>query len=155
MHFFAKQIEIEVNQMVPRRRQAGWTTLWLEPGPMFGGTLLYPVSLLIGCWDWWSIQRANGQCRDHLVGQLTKELQDWPGNVWANLQFLEVEDKLAKLWKCIGIVVWTNAPGWLERVPKATNPQLMQPLAPNRMQVICKFLARLCNDKCELLLVGR
>ena len=34
-------------------------------------TLLYPVSLLIGGWDWWSIQTVNEQYRDHLVGQLT------------------------------------------------------------------------------------
>ena len=40
-------------------------------GPKGPSTLLYPVSLLIGGWDWWSIQIANEQYRDHLVGQLT------------------------------------------------------------------------------------
>ena len=56
-------------------------------------TLLYPVSLLAGGWDWvqggdplyaavkclmwnvrWSMQRANGKYKDHLVGQLTTEI---------------------------------------------------------------------------------
>ena len=36
-------------------------------------TLLYPVSLLIG----WSIQRANGQFWDHIVGQLTIIVMTW------------------------------------------------------------------------------
>ena len=34
-------------------------------------TLLYPVSLLSGCWDRWSSQKPKYQYRDHLVGQLT------------------------------------------------------------------------------------
>ena len=39
----------------------------------FNSTLLYPVSLLIG----WSIQRANGKYKDHLVGQLTSSATDY------------------------------------------------------------------------------
>ena len=50
----------------------------IRNGLGYGSTLLYPVSLLIGGWDWWSIQRANGQYRDHLVGQLTMGM----GSLW-------------------------------------------------------------------------
>ena len=42
--------------------------LWV--GTSLASTLLYPVSLLIGYWDWWSIQRANGKYKDHRVWQL-------------------------------------------------------------------------------------
>ena len=43
-----------------------------NPCLCLGSTLLYPVSLCERRLDdRWSIQRANGQCRDHLIGQLT------------------------------------------------------------------------------------
>ena len=32
------------------------------------GTLLYPVSLVSGCWDRWSSQKSKYQYKDHLVG---------------------------------------------------------------------------------------
>ena len=50
----------------------------MEKGPIgldLSSTLMYPVSLLIGGWDWWSVQRANGKYKDHLVGQLTRILK--------------------------------------------------------------------------------
>ena len=44
-------------------------------------TLLYPVSLLIG----WSVQRANGQYRDHIVGQLTRNDPPTPLKLFQNI----------------------------------------------------------------------
>ena len=40
-------------------------------------TLLYPVSLLSGCWDRWSLLKPKYKYRDHLVGQLTNRPQSW------------------------------------------------------------------------------
>ena len=47
--------------------------------PQVPSKLLYPVSLLSGCWNRWSSQKPNYQYRDHLVGQLTTKFPKWVG----------------------------------------------------------------------------
>ena len=54
-------------------------------------TLLYPVSLLIGCWDDQYIQRASGQYRDHLTNQILtwhQRLVVWQNGGKAYLTYL-------------------------------------------------------------------
>ena len=74
LHRISIKTTIETTWYICNQEQSSgwWIWCWVWRVWWWWSTLLYPVSLLSGCWDRWSSQKPKYHYRDHIVGQLQR-----------------------------------------------------------------------------------